>query len=246
MAKNANAGIISIFFVGCCCIIVCIALAIVSYTIFYEGSSNTGPGWDFMFVQNQSGSQTPAPNLPPPQTPNLPPPPSPPNPKTPKTPPKPGPVPNPGGGGGGPKGVPVPVSGNAILDFHNESRAKHGAAPLVWDAGIAAHAQGWANSCSMVHMGGSNPYGENLTMGYIENDLVGPRLWYSEVAKTTGGPNDAWITQQAGHWTQMVWKDTKRLGCATAQCGPGNSFQVCHYDPPGNWVGGGIITNVQK
>lgn len=39
-----------------------------------------------------------------------------------------------------------------------------------------------------------------------------------------------------GHFTAMVWKATRRLGCAKGNC-PGQNLWVCQYDPPGNMMG---------
>jgi hypothetical protein len=47
---------------------------------------------------------------------------------------------------------------------------------------------------------------------------------------TTGN----WI--QVGHYTQLVWRDTKEVGGGLAT-GHGADFLVCNYDPPGNWLG---------
>ena len=42
--------------------------------------------------------------------------------------------------------------------------------------------------------------------------------------------------KMCGHYTQIVWKNTKKVGCAMIECN-GTSTWVCQYDPPGNWVG---------
>lgn len=39
-----------------------------------------------------------------------------------------------------------------------------------------------------------------------------------------------------GHYTQMVWRDTKEVGCAIAR-GARDDFLVCRYWPAGNWYG---------
>jgi hypothetical protein len=39
-----------------------------------------------------------------------------------------------------------------------------------------------------------------------------------------------------GHFTQIVWRDTKEVGCGVAN-GNNSEFWVCYYTPPGNYVG---------
>lgn len=40
-----------------------------------------------------------------------------------------------------------------------------------------------------------------------------------------------------GHFTQVVWWNTARLGCGKATGADGNDVVVCNYDPPGNFDG---------
>ena len=49
-----------------------------------------------------------------------------------------------------------------------------------------------------------------------------------------------------GHYTQVVWRDTQKVGCAVQQCetftGLGSSWDnghitVCNYSPGGNYIG---------
>ena len=65
--------------------------------------------------------------------------------------------------------------------------------------------------------------------------------WYGEISAydfTTGTSTGGDI----GHFTQVVWKSTKHVGCALASCGE-NDLLVCQYSPAGN-VGGQYLDNV--
>lgn len=41
----------------------------------------------------------------------------------------------------------------------------------------------------------------------------------------------------AGHFTQMVWKNSKELGIGWVQKDDGTTYVVGNYDPPGNIMG---------
>ncbi|KAJ6759314.1 hypothetical protein OIU74_025899 [Salix koriyanagi] len=44
--------------------------------------------------------------------------------------------------------------------------------------------------------------------------------------------------EECGHYTQIVWRETKRIGCARVDCFGGRGvFMTCNYDPPGNYIG---------
>jgi hypothetical protein len=65
--------------------------------------------------------------------------------------------------------------------------------------------------------------------------------WASEAEFYDYGSNSC--SGVCGHYTQIVWRDTERLGCAFTNCphldifdGPGQ-FWVCHYAYPGNYIG---------
>jgi uncharacterized protein YkwD len=126
-----------------------------------------------------------------------------------------------------------------LVDAHNRVRAKHCAKPLAWSAKLAQVAQQWANSlrdkgCVFGHSGGS--FGENLaagTSGTLDaEDVV--KMWYDEVSQYRF-PNGG-FSAQTGHFTQVVWRGTARVGCGRSQCN-GMDIWVCEYDPAGNWQG---------
>ena len=62
------------------------------------------------------------------------------------------------------------------------------------------------------------------------------KAWEEEKPLYKGGELTKANWKPAGHYTQMVWRDTTRLGCGEAQC-KGMLMVVCNYDPPGNYIG---------
>ncbi len=133
----------------------------------------------------------------------------------------------------------VPRGDAAWVDAHNRYRAKHCAVALTWSAKLAEVAQRWASTlrdrgCQFGHSGGD--YGENLaagTKGTLDPASV-VKMWYDEIAQYRF-PNGG-FSMETGHFTQVVWRGTKRVGCGHSQC-KGMDIYVCEYDPPGNWEG---------
>jgi len=83
------------------------------------------------------------------------------------------------------------------------------------------------------------PYGENLAWHSRSSQSCASlvKLWYDEVEMYDF--KSAGFSFSTGHFTQLVWKATKRLGCAKAigAGSRGGVYLVCNYDPPGNFVG---------
>lgn len=145
-----------------------------------------------------------------------------------------------------PKTDQIPLSQEEIdivLERHNAWRTDVGVTEeLVWSNEMAKLAEDWARklkrkNCGFEHRPNNN-YGENLFMGttgyYDAADVV--NAWASEKADYNYNRNKCKPGKMCGHYTQIVWETTKRVGCAKIECG-GNDIWVCNYDPPGNWVG---------
>ncbi|RZC76480.1 hypothetical protein C5167_000601 [Papaver somniferum] len=124
------------------------------------------------------------------------------------------------------------------LAAHNAARAEVNVGALVWDDNVAAYAANYANQragdCQLIHSGGR--YGENLA-GSSGNLAIGRavNLWVSEKTMYDYQSNSC----QGGdcrHYTQVVWRNSIRLGCASRTCNNGGTFVICSYDPPGNWA----------
>ena len=130
-----------------------------------------------------------------------------------------------------------------ILAAHNSVRAQVRTPPLRWSSQLAADAQAWANVLARkgrLQHAGQHETGENLWMGttgaFSIEEMVG--AWAAERSDYRHGewPYVAGKGKMVGHYTQMVWRTTTRVGCAMAR-GERKEVLVCRYSPPGNWVG---------
>lgn len=136
----------------------------------------------------------------------------------------------------------TPAEVEVLLAEHDRVRADVGVGPMIWSAELAAYAQNWgdqlvAKGCQFEHR--PDPaFGENLFRGtegaYTVADAV--RSWEDEKEDYNGGALTETNWYDTGHYTQMVWRQTTRLGCASVACN-GNMMIVCNYDPPGNMLG---------
>ncbi len=87
----------------------------------------------------------------------------------------------------------------------------------------------------------NNKAGENVFMAWSSQrqfDVDGAQpvqSWYDEV-KLYNFSNPG-FSMQTGHFTQVVWKNSSKLGCGKAKAADSKVFVVCNYDPPGNFQG---------
>ena len=144
-----------------------------------------------------------------------------------------------------------------LVNLHNTLRAKHKSPKLTKSDAVAKFAKQATDHC--VQKGGlehtyhtyqGTTIGQNLYLASwapSADDVV--KSWYYneephyDYAKGTS--KDGEVT---GHFTAMVWKSTKEVGCAysTGKWGNYNGYYVaCEYYPLGN-VRGQYTTNVAK
>lgn len=137
----------------------------------------------------------------------------------------------------------------ALLAEHNRARDAVGVSRLAWSGKLAREAQGWAERLAregrMFHSTNaeSGGAGENLWMGsagyYGADVMVGAfvdekRLYRHGAFSAQVSATGKW--EDVGHYTQVVWRDTREVGCAVAR-GAKDDFLVCRYYPSGNWMG---------
>ena len=143
------------------------------------------------------------------------------------------------------------------LKIHNDAREDVGSPPLVWSSKLEKQALLYAKILARKdekkRMKNSETNdGENMTYSYsaeIINKVTAPTFsktpladaslgWYEEISdyryskvkKRRVGP-------PIGHYTQMVWKDTRQVGIAYAISKKGSVYVVARYYPAGNFVG---------
>ncbi|SPQ19865.1 5c7548f3-fa18-4774-90c6-780829676d14 [Thermothielavioides terrestris] len=157
---------------------------------------------------------------------------------------------------------------STALYHHNVHRFNHSANALVWSDEHAQYAQTLAERCVFEHdtsIGGGG-YGQNIAMWGSTGDpeafgatgsiaRAASNGWYNgelnDFPASSYGASTPDMTnfEKWGHFSQLVWKDTQKVGCATVFCQPGTLssmgswFSVCNYYPPGN-VGGAYGDNV--
>jgi uncharacterized protein YkwD len=136
---------------------------------------------------------------------------------------------------------------NAYLEETNAFRARHEAPPLTWDSGLAKEAYSVAKQNAekgeLEHIVTSG-HGQNLYMVYGTRVPQSPltsadaswqdekKLWDKKSTKTYYG--------DTGHYTQVVWKATTRVGCGVADGVVSTlpaKFVACNYSPAGNVLG---------
>ncbi|XP_052163239.1 pathogenesis-related protein PRB1-2-like [Oryza glaberrima] len=138
-----------------------------------------------------------------------------------------------------------------FLDAHNAARRGEGVGlpDVAWSTTLQAFAESYvaqlaATTCSLAHSNSED-------LGYGEN-LYGPAAAGSSAA-TAAAAVGKWMEEKAdyvyssntctrgalldcGHYTQIVWRSTTSIGCASAACSNGGGVIVsCNYSPPGNW-----------
>lgn len=140
-----------------------------------------------------------------------------------------------------------------MLKAHNAARQQVGTAPMAWNESLAAAARAYAQQMSrsghFAHSSqspGATPQGENLWMGtrgaYSHAEMAGS--WVDEQHLYDGGTVDQALSSgtfgDTGHYTQVIWRGTRQVGCAVASNAQ-DDYLVCRYLPAGNVMGSGPL-----
>ncbi|XP_019428162.1 PREDICTED: pathogenesis-related protein PR-1-like isoform X3 [Lupinus angustifolius] len=133
------------------------------------------------------------------------------------------------------------LSMDEFLHAHNWVRSKYNLSSLTWDMKLENFASSYLmvryEDCKMIHS--TSEYGENLFWGkklhWKPSDAV--YYWYDEYNWYDLKTLKCSPQKVCGHFTQLVWKDSIRVGCALQHCKDRSLGMLiaCEYDPPGNY-----------
>ena len=135
----------------------------------------------------------------------------------------------------------------AALGVHNALRQDVDTPPLEWSPRLAQDAKRYAQrlargQCRLRHA--AVPEGENLwaSWGSPGHETHMPfqaasLSWGEEIRDYRGQPIGRGRFAAYGHYTQMIWKDTQKVGMAMARGRNGCVVVVARYWPAGNVLG---------
>ncbi len=140
-----------------------------------------------------------------------------------------------------------------MLQLHNYYRARHSASPLTISQRLNHIAQRYADHLAATgkfeHSGnklGDENIGENLYMQWISRGKVAvsakdaAKSWYDEIEHYSF--KHPQYSEETGHFTQMIWKSSQKLGVGMALSADGREvYMVTNYYPAGNIINHGYF-----
>ncbi|CAF0941925.1 unnamed protein product [Adineta steineri] len=140
-----------------------------------------------------------------------------------------------------------------LLQSHNYYRARHSAQPLTVSQRLNLIAQKYAEYLAATskfehsrNKLGDDLLGENLYMQWISQGKVpvsgreAAKNWYDEIALYNF--KHPRYSEDTGHFTQMIWQSTQRMGVGVALSRDGREvYIVTNYYPVGNIINHGYF-----
>ena len=135
------------------------------------------------------------------------------------------------------------------LTAHNKYRVDLDLNELVWSKNLENSSQKWADKLISRNLfeHSNTENGENIfiIMGRDASPIEVVDEWAIEKEyfnyKTRKCIKNCCdfvdcCPHECGHYTQIIWRDTKEVGCAVSKLGS-KQIWVCQYNPPGNYIG---------
>lgn len=103
---------------------------------------------------------------------------------------------------------------------------------MQWDSNLAALAQEWADDCEYKQGNKENSVeeyiGQNILWNtdYTNISATAVKLWHDEVVDYNFESNSCNSKEVCGHYTQVMWADSYRLGCGkSSKCPDDGMFK---------------------
>ncbi len=139
-----------------------------------------------------------------------------------------------------------------LILSQNRERTALGLSDLSWDPALAAAARTYAAELAATDKWQHSPeesrvgQGENLWMGtrgaFAIDEMVG--AWLAERSMFRAGTfpyvSKTGNWEDVGHYTQIVWHGTRRVGCSLDSSAKFD-YLVCRYAEPGNVMGEPVL-----
>ena len=127
-----------------------------------------------------------------------------------------------------------------VLRIHNDKRKAHSSSSLKLNEDLCKLAENYIDKLIKDEIFSDNIYkdmflGENVYIkkGKLDiNEMCDS--WYNEKNNYEKNPNK--YQKNSGHFTQMIWKNTKEIGFGCKILAD-ISYAVVYYYPPGNTLG---------
>lgn len=129
--------------------------------------------------------------------------------------------------------------GKEALEAHNRYRSLHQAPQLKWSRSLEKDAESWAKQLAKdgrLRQGDTSD-GESIYAVTGKSEVNGGEVvdrWYAEVDNYDF--RNPGFKSGTGHFTQIVWQETKELGMAKVKSSDGKIIVVARYRPPGNVI----------
>ncbi|XP_027248472.1 GLIPR1-like protein 1 [Cricetulus griseus] len=142
-----------------------------------------------------------------------------------------------------------------VVNSHNEIRSNINPSAanmnaLNWDKDLAKLAKSWSKQCQFLH----NPCIGKKYACIEDYDFIGENLYLTGIRTTLKRAISSWYNENehynfenmtcskiCGHYTQLVWDSTYKVGCAVTPCSKvgaviSAALFICNYAPGGTLI----------
>ncbi|XP_068745243.1 Golgi-associated plant pathogenesis-related protein 1-like isoform X1 [Montipora capricornis] len=125
------------------------------------------------------------------------------------------------------------------LYWHNYFRTLHQVPPVTWSTSLQKEAEDWVK-----HLAENNKFQHSLhnpgnlyMAGYKHDEICSDAIWWFHQEEKFYNYSSPGFLYAAGHFTQVIWRNSKEIGAAWAKRKDGRFVVSIKYKPGGNYDG---------